>query len=230
MAVDSSEIIERYLAKHRLSRAQFADLTGISESNLNKILARQVKASPRALLKISEKTGLVFTAPKVAFDFDLHNYQRADVSHLEGSYQTLRPSFRQKTGIQCFETVISWNNDSACLCFKEIDNDLSPGNAGYVSIPLYQRIIYLLSVKAGNFRLAALSDAYEPGIYYGGLLTVASKTLAAKAPAAAFFILKKTISPDAIVRGMITKEHDRYLEFDKLLSFAKEEGFFDFFD
>jgi transcriptional regulator with XRE-family HTH domain len=218
--------IEKYLADKRCSRETFAKLTGVSISTLNKILSGDKVASPRMLLKISTKTGLQFEIEGPTFEFDLYQYERADVAHLEGSYQTLRPSFREARGIQCFETLISWNNDKSCLGFMEIDNDLSPGNAGYVSVPLYQRIIYLLSVKTGNFRLAALSDAYEAGIFYGGLLTVASPSLSTKAPASSVFVIKRISEPDQIVRGMITSDHACFSDFDRLLSFARDEGFF----
>jgi plasmid maintenance system antidote protein VapI len=222
-------IIERYLAEHRLSRGQLAVQVGISESLLHKLLSGQGKISPRTLIKISAKTGLEFEARKASFDFDLHQSQRADVGHLEGSYQTIRPSFRTVGGIQCFETLIYWDDASHCLAFKELDNDLSPGNAGCVSVPLYQRIIYMLSAKQGNFRLAALSDAYEPGVFYGGLLTVASKTMVTKAPAAAIFVISKVANPEEIIRGVIEADHPSYAEFSRRLCFAKAEGFFEIF-
>jgi transcriptional regulator with XRE-family HTH domain len=222
-------IIERYLAEHRLSRGQLAVQVGVSESSLNKLLSGQSKVSPRTLMKISAKTGLVFEAPTPSFNFDLHPSQRADVSHLEGHYQTLRPSFRQPGAIQCFETHIFWDEKAGCLAFKEIGNDGSPENAGTVSVPLYQRIIYLLSAKKGNFRLAALSDAYEPGIFYGGLLTVASKTMVTKAPAAAFFVIMKVCDAAEIIHGVVPPSAPQFEGFAKRLSFARDEGFFEIF-
>jgi hypothetical protein len=77
--------------------------------------------------------------------------------------------------------------------------------------------------------VAALSDAYEPGLYYGGLLTVASKTMASKIPAAALFVIKKVCTPVDIVQDTISQNHERFSEFDALLRFTQDEGFFDFF-
>lgn len=223
-------VIDRYLVEQRLSRAQLAVRSGVSESLLNKLLSGQEAASTRTLMKISAKTGLVFETPNQHnFNFGLHSYQRADVAHLEGCYQTLRPSWRCKAAIQCFETIFAWDEMANCLGFAEVDNDLAPGNHGYVSVPLYQRILYLLGAQKGNFRLAMLSDADEPGIFYGSQMIVASKSMAAKAPAVALFVLHKTDKAEDIVRGVITADHPHFAAFDKLLCFGRDEGFCEFF-
>jgi transcriptional regulator with XRE-family HTH domain len=111
-----ADAINRHLAENRLSRAELAARTGVSESWINKVLSGQLSASAKMLMKISSKTGIEFDAqPRKFFDFDLHEYRSTDVAHLEGSYQTIRPSFRTDGGIQCFETLIWWNSASDCL-------------------------------------------------------------------------------------------------------------------
>jgi transcriptional regulator with XRE-family HTH domain len=224
-----ADSIERYLVENRLSRGQFAAKIGISESLLNKVISGQRIASPRTLLKISAKTGMQLGTIERKFQFDLNDYQQNDVKYLEGSFQTIRPSFNMHGHIHCFETLVQWDAAANCLIFCEIGNKQSPQNMGYVSVSGSQKIIYFICVQKGNFRVAALSDAYEPGLFYGGLLTVASKTMASKIPAASLFVIRKVTSSDDIVRDTISQNHERFSEFDTLLRFTQSEGFFDFF-
>ena len=160
------------------------------------------------------------------FNFDLRYYQHKDVAHLVGDYQTIRMSFRDKGHLNCYITSISWNDDLSCLCFEEKNNELAPYNTGYVSVPLYNRVIYLLTTQAGNFRLATLSDAYEKGTYYGGILTVGAEQMAFKGPIAATLVLKKLDCEEDGVHGVIGPEHSKFSGFLELMDFARKEGFF----
>ena len=219
--------IEKYLAREAISRAELAVLIDVSLGTVNKVLGRLVKPSLRFKLKASEKLGIII--PEIAsakFNFQLPDYKRQDVTHLEGRYQTIRPSYREDGALSGFVTVISWNEGYRCLTFHEEGNDLSPKNSGLVSIPLYNRMMYLLSCDRGNFRLSILSDAYEDGIFYGGLLTVSSQRMVEKMPTAAIYVLMRMKEGDKPVNGLILPNHSRFSEFNDRVEFGREEGFF----
>lgn len=219
--------INKYLAKHAFSRAAFATQTGIAVSTLDKVLSGHAQPSAKFLLKVSETTDICLEpdSPEPLV-LDLPRHPRAELLHLEGSYQTVRPSYRDPSQIQGFATVIAWCEQRECLCFHEEGNDLSPRNQGFVSVPVYNRMLYLLSVERGNLRLSILSDAYQPGIYYGGLLTVSSMRMVDKMPTATIFALKKLEVGEVPVLGTIGPEHPAFAPLDSLLQFARQEGFF----
>lgn len=219
--------IEKYLAREAISRAELAILIDVSLGTVNKVLGRLVKPSMRFKLKASEKLGLVIPETSSAkFNFQLPDHKRQDVSHLEGRYQTIRPSYREDGALSGHVTVIEWNASYRCLTFHEEGNDLSPKNSGLVSIPLYNRMMYLLSCDRGNFRLSILSDAYEDGIFYGGLMTVSSMRMVEKMPTAAIYVLMRMKEGQEPVCGLILQSHSRFLEFVQKVEFGRKEGFF----
>lgn len=219
--------IERYLARHAISRAQFASQIGLASSTVEKVLSGSLKPSARFKAKLAEKAGIVISdAPRPVFEFQLPTYLRKDVTHLEGAYQTIRPSYRTDGALNGYLTHIEWCPTFQCLTFNEEGNELSPQNTGYVSVPIFNRMLYLLTCDKGNFRLAILSDAYEAGVYYGGLLTVSSRRMVEKMPTAAVYVLKRLAPGDKGALGLIPNSHPRFNEFKLLVDFANGEGFF----
>jgi hypothetical protein len=218
--------IERYMAQHSMNRGKFAALIGISPSTIDKLLSGHLPFSDKMLTKIEMKTGLISKSSVSSFDFEVSRPERHLITHLEGDYQAVRPSFREEGMIHTYVIRISFEDKLGGLVFEEINNDMAPLNKGVVSIPVYNRMMYLLSCVQGNFRLAILSDGYEPGIFYGVKATVSSKKMIDKIPTAALFAIKKLSKDQEPCYGVIPKDHDRHSELENLLKFAKDEGFF----
>ena len=217
-----------YLAERKLSRAQFATLCGFSSSLLDKVLTGKIKVSASFQQKLRAKTGLRFEEEQVrTFDFSIRKYLRTDVQHLEGLYQTIRPSYRHAGHVNGYMTRVSWSAAHQCLVFDEIDNDLSPKNSGYVSIPLYNRMMYFITCDRGNFRLSIVTDGYEDGIFYGAILTVASlKKMVHKMPTASNFVLCKIAKQSDAFFGAIGPGHEKFKAAFSRLKFSVDEEFF----
>ena len=214
------EALRRYLAENKLSRAQFAQSIKYSPSTLDKFLSGAYVSKSLAL-----KLQSILALGPVAFNFDLPFLHKEEVTHLEGFYQTIRPSFRSKTGINTFCTEIMWSQNSGTLTFVEHGNTLSPSNKGIVSMPRLSTSFFLLSCTDGRFRLAILQDAYEKGVFYGGLFTHASEKMGERIPTATSIVLMK-LQPDEIcLNGVIEADHIKYADFAKKLAFAKDEKF-----
>ena len=219
--------ISGYMSEHGLKRNAFAEMTGVAPSTLDKVLAGSLKASKAFKVKVRSKTGLVLDVEPIRpFDFHLREYKHSEVSHLEGMYQTIRPSYRDPKNIHGYVTKIAWSDAHQCLIFEEINNDLSPKNAGYVSIPLYNRMMYFITCDKGNFRLAIVSDAYQDGTFYGAILTVGSRKMAEKVPTTAIFVIKKVKNQSEAVFGSVNTQHPKFQELHDLLKFGMDEGFF----
>jgi transcriptional regulator with XRE-family HTH domain len=225
-SVNLIEDVKAYAVVNNLSRAQLAKLLGVSQSSIDKFLGGFAPPSTKLIKKISIKTGIEKTRSIPFPDFGISNLERASVAHLEGSYQVVRPSFRE-TG--CFHTYVidvKWDAFQNTLVFDENNNELAPLNKGVVSLPVYNRMIYFLSCENGNFRLMVLSDAYQKGIFYGGLITVGSPKMSVKTPTAAIVVLKKATDGEELAFGTIRPDHPRFAEFQALIHFGRDEGFF----
>jgi transcriptional regulator with XRE-family HTH domain len=218
--------IDRYIVENGLSRAKFAALLGVSTGTIDKLMTGHLKFSAKMLMKIETKTGLVSHGRLSAFDFEIGRPERHICADLEGEYQVVRPSYQHENTLYGYSIVISWDAKIGGLVFEERQNDLSPKNKGCVSVPVYNRMLYLLSCEKGNFRLMMLSDAYQPGLFYGGVITVGSKKMADKTPTAAILALKKLADGDAAVVGHVQEGHEHFEHFQGLLTFARKEGFF----
>lgn len=218
--------IERYIAQKSLSRARFAAEVGLSLSSINNLLGGAKAPSPRMLTKIDAKTGIITRDKRAAFDFEVGRPERHLTAHLEGDYQVIRPSYREEGNLSGYVISISFNETLGGLVFEEKNNDMSPQNKGCVSIPFSNNTMHLLSCQQGNFRLITLSNAYEPGIFYGGILTLASKKMIERAPAAVIMVLKKLESSDEPHFGILRPADGKFSEFQALIDFGRTEGFF----
>jgi predicted XRE-type DNA-binding protein len=218
--------IDRYIVENGLSRAKFATLLSVSTGTIDKLMSNHLKFSTKMLMKIESKTGLVSQGKLATFDFEIGRPERHISADLEGEYQVVRPSYRHENTLYGYSIVISWDAKIGGLVFEECQNDLSPKNKGCVSVPVYNRMLYLLSCEKGNFRLMMLSDAYQPGIFYGGVITVGSQKMADKTPTAAILALKKLSNGDAPFMGHVREGDQHYEQFHGLLAFARNEGFF----
>ena len=218
--------IERYIIENGLSRANFATLLGVSTGTIDKLMSGHLKFSSKMLMKIEAKTSLISHRKIATFDFEVGRPERHISINLEGEYQVIRPSYRHENTLYGYSIIIKWDAKIGGLVFEELQNDLSPHNKGCVSVPVYNRMLYLLSCEKGNFRLMVLSDAYQPGIFYGGVITVGSQKMADKTPTAAVLALQKLPDGTAPVMGHVRQDHEQYEYFSGLLAFARQEGFF----
>jgi hypothetical protein len=218
--------IERYMAQHSMNRGKLAELLGVATGTIDKLLSGHLPFSAKMLTKIEMKTGITSWSKTTEFDFEVARPPRHLITHLEGDYQAVRPSFREEGAIHGYVISITWDQRLGGLVFEEHRNDFSPQNKGVVSVPVYNRMMYLLSCENGNFRLATLSDGYQPGTFCGVKATVSSKRMIDKMPTASLFAIKILTAKEQPCYGVIPKDHARYDELFCLLKFARDEGFF----
>jgi transcriptional regulator with XRE-family HTH domain len=219
------EAIERYMAQHNMNRARFALFIGVAPSTIDKLLSDNHSFSQKMLTKIEAKTGLISSSKMATFDFEVGRPARPLITHLEGDYQAIRPSFREEGMLHTYVISISWDDRLGGLVFDEKHNDLAPKNKGCVSVPVYNRMMYLLSCDKGNFRLAILSDGYQPGIFYGVMTTVSSHKMIDKIPTSTLFAIKKLGESEEPCNGIIRPDNSKFEELNALLQFARKEGF-----
>jgi predicted XRE-type DNA-binding protein len=218
--------IKRYMAQNNLNRGRLSQILGVAPSTVDKLIGGHLPFSDKMLTKIEIKTGINFNSKHAEYDFEVSRPERVKTIHFEGDYQAIRPSFRDNQSLHCYVISIQWSEEIKGLVFEEKQNELSPRNKGVLSIPIYNRMIYLLSCESGNFRLAILSDGYQPGVYYGVMTTVSSEKMIDKIPTSSIFAMKKIQDNQIPCFGPILHNHINYPEFEKLLRFAKDEGFF----
>ncbi len=181
--------IREELARRRISRQALADIARISVSTLEKALAGRRSFTFSTVIRLEEALGtslretpvpagpppptaLPQAQPQQA-PMELGAYTRKAVSWLEGSYLTLRPSFKDNAGVYSYRTTIEWDTERSHLVFAETERvDSSFAQRGAVSLPSISGHIYLVTNKDGQYRLAMLGRPTVDGSLYGVLTTL----------------------------------------------------------
>jgi transcriptional regulator with XRE-family HTH domain len=172
--------VREELARRRISRQALADMARISLSTLEKALAGTRPFTLASKIRIEEALGPPFRpadaqphSPNAAAPERLGAYVRAAVRWLEGSYLTLRPSFRTPDSVFTYVTEVSWSDELGYLVFAEQQRvDAEFQQRGEVSLPHLSGHIYLSTNDIGQHRLAILSRPTITGSMYGLLTTL----------------------------------------------------------
>lgn len=204
-----AETIREEIARRRISRQALAEQAKLSLSTLEKVLGgrrpftlattvRLEQALGVSLRKAQDKTrdkAQDLAAPVIAVNGDvapdsLGAYSRRAVTHLEGGYVTLRPSFGDKDSIYVYRTEISWDAAVSSLVFREGERtDAAYTQFGSVAVPNQSGFIYLVTNQHGQHRLITVSRPTISGEMYGIITTLLAGRGSMLTPIAAPIVL-----------------------------------------
>lgn len=234
---DSSSVakkIREELARRKMTRQYLADLARISLSTLEKSLSGHRAFTLATVVRLEEALGIDLRGnamapvhqnrlPDVAPE-SLGAYARPAVSWLEGNYVTLRPSFSTSGAIYAYRTSISWNDAEDHLVFRESERtDMAFTQEGVVSIPHQSGYIYLVTNKAGQYRLIIVTRPTIAGDMFGVLTTLQSGRGAHLVPVACPIVM--TPLKGAAAFGRIETGHPSYRTFRDLVDRAVDEPY-----
>src|SRR5437879_4400056 len=156
--------VREELARRRQSRQWLADEARVSLSTLEKALAGRRPFTLATVVRLEDALGTSLRErprngePKQFAPASMGAYARPAVQWLEGSYLTLRPSFSENGAIFAYLTSISWDELEGHLIFSEASRtDSDYEQKGFVSFPNISGAIYLMTISAGQYRMALLN-------------------------------------------------------------------------
>jgi transcriptional regulator with XRE-family HTH domain len=176
--------VREELARRRMSRQTLAETAKLSLSTLEKALSGRRPFTLATTIRLEEALGTrlrrpdpgdvaAVLPPSGQAPEHLGAYARAAVSWLIGHYLTLRPSFGDAAAIFAYRTEIAWSDTVSCLIFREADRlDTAFNQQGWVSLSNQSGHIYLVTSKAGQYRLAVIGRPTMTGEMYGVLTTL----------------------------------------------------------
>ena len=179
-----AESIREEIARRRISRQSLAEQAKLSLSTLEKVLGGRRPFTLATTVRLEQALGVSLrkaqdvTAPAVPVNGDvapdsLGAYSRRAVTHLEGGYVTLRPSFGDKDSIYVYRTEISWDAVASSLVFREAERtDAAYTQFGSVAVPHQSGFIYLVTNQHGQHRLITVSRPTISGEMYGIITTL----------------------------------------------------------
>jgi hypothetical protein len=240
-----AETIREEIARRRISRQSLAEQAKLSLSTLEKVLGgrrpftlattvRLEQALGVSLRKIQDKAQdktQDLAAPVIAVNGDvapdsLGAYSRRAVTHLEGGYVTLRPSFGDKEAIYVYRTEISWDAAVSSLVFREGERtDAAYTQFGSVAVPHQSGFIYLVTNQHGQHRLITVSRPTISGEMYGIITTLLAGRGSVLTPVAApIALLPARMIPSPTV-GRISSADVNYAVYREHLRRTIDEPF-----
>jgi transcriptional regulator with XRE-family HTH domain len=204
-----AETIREEIARRRISRQALAEQAKLSLSTLEKVLGGRRPFTLATTVRLEQALGVSlrkaqdkaldktrdFAAPVIAVNGDvapdsLGAYSRRAVTHLEGGYVTLRPSFGDKDSIYVYRTEISWDAAVSSLVFREGERtDAAYTQFGSVAVPHQSGFIYLVTNQHGQHRLITVSRPTISGEMYGIITTLLAGRGSVLTPIAAPIVL-----------------------------------------
>lgn len=229
----AAALIREELARRRMTRQLLADNARISLSTLEKALSGQRALTLSTLIRLEEALGVKLrrspqpvqsarlsdVAPE-----SLGSYARPAVSWIEGDYLTLRPSFSSSGAVYAYRTSISWSDEKDHLVFHESERmDTAFTQEGEVSIPHQSGYVYLITNKAGQYRLIIVTRPTIAGEMFGILTTLQSGRGAHLVPVSCPLVL--TPIKTAASFGRIEAGHPSHKAYRALVDRAVDEPF-----
>jgi plasmid maintenance system antidote protein VapI len=204
-----AETIREEIARRRISRQALAEQAKLSLSTLEKVLGGRRPFTLATTVRLEQALGVSLrkaqdkaldktrdlAAPVIAVNGDvapdsLGAYSRRAVTHLEGGYVTLRPSFGDKDSIYVYRTEISWDAAVSSLVFREGERtDAAYTQFGSVAVPHQSGFIYLVTNQHGQHRLITVSRPTISGEMYGIITTLLAGRGSVLTPIAAPIVL-----------------------------------------
>ncbi len=232
------DIVREEIARRRISRQKLADLAKISLSTLEKALAGTRPFTLATIIRIEEALGtrLRPTEYRGGPSHDLAPehmgaYSRAGVKWIEGSYLTIRPSFKSPGDLFTYEIAIRWLGDDGYLGFAESQRiDSKFEQSGHVSMPNLSGHIYLVTNDAGQHRTVVLGRPTIDGILYGILTTLqvghGSQLVPVSCPVA---LMKREDTVDPVI-GLVPQNAPQFAGFRAILDAATSGDYVRFYD
>src|SRR3954470_4821177 len=194
-------LVREELARRRLARQWLADEARVSLSTLEKALAGRRPFTLATVVRLEDALGTSLRErprngeAKQFAPASMGAYARPAVQWLEGTYLTLRPSFSEPGAIFAYLTSIVWDELEGHLVFSEASRtDSDYEQKGFVSFPNISGAIYLVTISAGQYRIALLNR--PSGRWLSGiLLTLAAGEGAQLTPAAVPLALMRAVTP-----------------------------------
>ncbi|HEY0113938.1 MAG TPA: helix-turn-helix transcriptional regulator [Allosphingosinicella sp.] len=226
--------VREELARRRLSRQWLADEARISISTLEKALSGRRPFSLGTVVRMEEALGITLrsvdrrspASPTGLAPEEMGAYARVGVSWLEGEYLTLRPSFGEPGVVYAYETFITWDDACGCLRFTEaarLDPDFR--QEGFVSFPNLSGHIYLVTNRAGQYRLAILGRPSANGAMNGVLTTLVAGKGSQLTPAAAPISLVPVARVDELALGLVRPGDRCYEPYRERLERITDAGY-----
>jgi hypothetical protein len=233
-----SDLVREALARRRITRRYLADQAKISLSTLEKALSGQRPFTLASIVRLEAALGVTLRKSSPAKSAaaaryagiapeELGSYGRAAISWIEGDYVTVRPSFSIPESLYAYRTTISWSDERSHLVFKESERiDAAFTQEGNVSIPHQSGYIYLVTSKAGQYRLVIISRPTIAGEMFGIVTTLQSGRGTHLLPVATPVALvpMKNFAGDAAF-GRIDKGHGFHGRYRGLIDRTVEEPF-----
>ena len=230
-------LVREALALRRITRHALADQARISLSTLEKALSGQRPFTLASIVRLEAALGVTLRGSRPAntdsarpagvAPEELGSYGRPAVSWIEGDYVTVRPSFSIAESLYAYLTTISWSEKNAHLIFKESERvDAAFTQHGNVSIPHQSGYIYLITHKAGQYRMVIISRPTIDNKMFGIVTTLQAKRgthlLPVSTPIA--LVPAKSVSGEAAF-GRVDKGHPHYDEYRGLIDRTVDEPF-----
>jgi DNA-binding phage protein len=228
--------VREELARRRVSRQWLADEAKISVSTLEKALSGRRPFTLATVIRIEEALGLHLRAPNApaaaaeatpaTAPEEMGAYSRPAVKWLEGEYLTIRRSFSDADAVFAYRTLIEWDDVKCHLSFKEAARlDSAFSQSGFVSFPNISGHIYLVTVEAGQYRLAVLGRPVNGGELNGILTTLVVGSGAQLLPAATPIVLRPLRTVSDPVTGLIAPGEGKYAEYRACIDKVSSSGF-----
>jgi len=228
-------MVREELARRRQSRQWLADEAKVSLSTLEKALAGRRPFTLATVVRLEGALGTSLrTAPRTMIESaaslfapeTMGAYARPAVQWLEGSYLTLRPSFSEPGAIYAYLTAIAWDESAGHLTFSETARlDSQYEQRGFVSFPYLSGAIYLVTISAGQYRLALLNRPSGGGELCGILVTLAAGQGAQLTPAAVPLALMRRGEDLEPQLGVVRQGDQRFDEYRECVDRIARHGF-----
>ncbi len=199
--------VREELARRRLSRQWLADEAKISLSTVEKALTGRRPFTLATVVRLEDALGIRLRGSPaedparpngLCAPESMGAYARPAVNGLDGFYLTLRRGFSVRGAVYAYWTSIAWDDSKCHLVFREsarLDSEYE--QQGFVSLPHLSGAIYLVTISAGQYRLALLNRPSGGGSLSGILVTLAAGQGAQLTPAAVpLALLPKPAQPD----------------------------------
>ena len=228
-----ANLIREELAKRRITRQYLADRAKLSLSTLEKALSGQRSLTLATVIRLEEALSIKLRKPADGLSGSrlmdvapetLGSYARPAISWIEGDYLTLRPSFSTTGAIYAYRTSISWSDERDHLVFREAERlDTAFTQEGDVSIPHQSGYIYLVTNKAGQYRLIIVTRPTIAGEMFGILTTLQSGRGAQLVPVSCPIVLTPLTQQASF--GRIESGHADYKSYRALVDRSVDEPF-----
>jgi transcriptional regulator with XRE-family HTH domain len=225
-------VVREELARRRLSRQWLADEARVSLSTLEKALAGSRPFTLATVVRLEDALGTSLRGlsprhdePRFLAPESMGAYARPAVQWLEGAYLTLRPSFSEPGAIFAYLTMVSWDDANGHLVFSEAGRtDSEYEQKGFVSFPNISGAIYLVTISAGQYRVALLNR--PSGRWLSGILmTLAAGEGAQLIPAAVPLVLLPTTENEHKTVGVVHVGDPAYEEYRSCVNRVTQRGY-----